>query len=213
MSVIQKRLIRFLVLGSLVLLISAVYVVITAPQNHDNTHKTQSAGVAGVQVGGPFTLTNHTGEVVTDKSFGKSYRLIYFGFTYCPSVCPTELQKMTASYKKLGELQKEITPIFITVDPERDTVDIMKNYVEFFHPDMVGFTGTRKQIDNVIRNYKVYAAKVQDENATDYTVDHSSYIYFMSPDGRLLRLFRTQDNAGEIAGMIKTILAPEDSET
>lgn len=157
--------------------------------------------------GGPFTLTDHTGKQVTDKDFAGKYRLIYFGFTYCPAICPTELSKMTAALNELGEAGKDILPIFITVDPERDTVEKMKGYVSLFHPSFIGLTGTKQQIDPTLKAYKIYAAKREDETMTEYTMDHSSFIYFIAPDGRLLHIFRMQDDAGVMAETIARWLA------
>lgn len=153
--------------------------------------------------GGPFTLTDHTGKKVTEKDFTGKYRLIYFGFTYCPAICPTELAKITGALKSLGDEGKDIQPIFITVDPERDTVEAMGKYVTLFHPSLVGLTGTPEQIRKVAKEYKIYFAKVQDESMSDYTMDHSSFIYFMAPDDRLLRIFRMEDSAGDMANIIR----------
>ncbi len=152
--------------------------------------------------GGPFTLTDHTGKKVTEKDFTGKYRLIYFGFTYCPAICPTELAKITSAMKLAGDKAKDIQPIFITVDPERDTVESMAKYVSMFHPSLVGLTGTAEETKAVAKAYKIYFAKVQDESLNDYTMDHSSFIYFMAPDDRLLRIFRMEDSAKQMAETI-----------
>ena len=157
--------------------------------------------------GGPFTLTDHTGKKVTEKDFAGKYRLIYFGFTYCPAICPTELAKITSAMKLVGDKGKDIQPIFITVDPERDTVEAMGKYVEMFHPSLVGLTGTPEEIKAVAKAYKIYFAKVQDESMNDYTMDHSSFIYFIGPDDRLLRIFRMEDSAEDMAKTIDAWLA------
>lgn len=160
--------------------------------------------VAGMRVGGPFTLTDHNGKTVTDKDFADKYRLVYFGFTYCPAVCPTELHKMTRALKDLGPaLAAQIHPIFITIDPDRDTVPAMKRYMSLFDPSFTGLTGTPDQIARVLKDWKVYAAKVQQDGMSDYTMDHSSYIYFLSPSGDLLNLFRAADTADTMAQAIR----------
>lgn len=160
--------------------------------------------------GGPFTLTDHNGKVVTEKDFTGKYRLIYFGFTYCPAICPTELQKITAALNTLGEKGKVIQPIFVTVDPGRDTPEKMKGYVSSFHPSLIGLSGTQGQIDGVLKEYKIYAARVQDPAITEYTMDHSSLIYFMAPDDRLLRIFKMDDTAQSMADTISRWLDQED---
>lgn len=157
--------------------------------------------------GGPFTLTDHTGKRVTEKDFTDKYRLIYFGFTYCPAICPTELSKITAALNTLGDKGKDIQPLFITIDPERDTVEKMKSYVSLFHPKLVGLTGTPAEISSVLKGYKIYAAKRQDESMSDYTMDHSSYIYFMAPDDRLLHIFKMEDKADTMVDVISRWLA------
>ena len=156
--------------------------------------------------GGPFTLTDHTGKSVTEKDFQGKYRLIYFGFTYCPAICPTELQRINTVLKNLGPAGEKIHPVFITVDPERDTVDVMKNYVALFHPRLVGLTGTPEQIKNIKKAYKIYAAKVQDDTMSDYTMDHSSFIYFMDPEDTLIRIFKVDDSIDHMVEVIKKSL-------
>lgn len=154
--------------------------------------------------GGPFTLINRAGEEVTQEDFENTKRLIYFGFTYCPAICPTELQKMTAALNMAGEKADEITPIFITVDPERDTVEVMDEYLQSFHPNFVGLTGSIKQINQAKDSYKIYAAKVQDDTMSDYTMDHSSFIYYLNENNDLLRIFKIDDSAEVMAEFIRT---------
>lgn len=163
--------------------------------------------VAGADIGGPFTLVDQNGQTVTEKNFGGQYKLIYFGFTYCPAICPTELQKISATLKNIEknqpDLAAKIQPLFITVDPERDTPDVMREYVSLFHPRLLGLTGSQQQIDAVKKNYRIYAAQVQSETSTEYTVDHSSFIYFMGPDDTLLGIYRSTDDATMITEDIR----------
>lgn len=168
--------------------------------------ETLSSSITAKNFGGEFTLTNHHGETVTDKDFSDQYRLIYFGFTYCPAICPTELQRINTVLKDLGEAGKKIQPIFVTVDPERDTVKTMKNYVSLFHPRLIGLTGTPEQITVIKKAYKIYSAKVQDKTMSDYTVDHSSFIYFMGPDDALIRIFKVDDAVEKITKTIKKFI-------
>ncbi len=159
--------------------------------------------VVAENFGGPFTLTDHTGKQVSDKDFAGTYRLIYFGFTYCPAICPTELAKMAKALGTLGPVGDVITPIFVTVDPERDTKDVMAKYVEMYHPRLIGLTGTPDQIKQTAKAYKIYYAKVDDPQMTEYTMDHSSFIYFMDPDDNLVAIFRADDSADVIAQTIR----------
>ncbi|MGH1399540.1 MAG: SCO family protein [Alphaproteobacteria bacterium] len=168
------------------------------------------APIAGLKLGGPFSLTDHRGEKVTEKTYDGQYKFIYFGFTYCPAICPTELQKvsqvMRAMEKNKPELAKTIQPLFITIDPARDTVPVMKDYVSLFHPRLIGLTGTQPQIDFVTKAYRVFARKVVTEEQQDYTMDHSSYLYLMSPDNQLTAIYRMDDGADFVYGdMLKRI--------
>ena len=135
-------------------------------------------------VGGPFTLTDHTGKRVTDQDFRGKLLLVFFGFTNCPDVCPTALQVMAAALDKLGPNAARITPVLISVDPAHDTPAVLATYVASFHPRLVGLTGSQAEIDAVAKAYRVYVRKVPDPKSTaGYTIDHSSIIYVMGPDG------------------------------
>ena len=148
----------------------------------------QSIGKA--RVGGPFTLTNHKGQRVTEKDFEGKFTLVYFGFTFCPDICPTELQIVTQALERLGKKAENVTPVFVTVDPERDSVEQMASYVSNFHERLVGLTGTPEEIRTIAKAYHVFYAKVKDnKSTTEYTVDHTSSLYFMGPKGNYLTRF------------------------
>jgi protein SCO1/2 len=135
-------------------------------------------------VGGPFTLTDHTGKRVTDQDFRGKFVLMFFGFTNCPDVCPTALQVMAAALDKLGRNAERITPVLVSVDPEHDTPSVLAAYVASFHPRLVGLTGSQSEIDAIAKAYRVYVKKVPDPKSTaGYTMDHSSIIYVVGPDG------------------------------
>tara|TARA_B100000508_G_C11421134_1_gene258403 strand:- start:398 stop:1003 length:606 start_codon:yes stop_codon:yes gene_type:complete len=201
--VIKNKLFRFLLL---VVIGLAVAGLITYMQIKSEKTSAQTSIVAS-NFGGPLNLIDHQGKIFTNKDFeGGQYRLIYFGFTYCPAICPTELQRMATVLKDLGDKGKVITPYFITVDPERDTQNIMAKYVEMFHPRLIGLTGSLKQIEQAKKSYKIYAAKVQDETMNDYTMDHSSFIYFIDPQNSLLRVFKADDSVEDITKIIQHYL-------
>lgn len=155
------------------------------------------------RIGGPFELTDQNGELRRARHFSDQYMLIYFGFTFCPDVCPTALTNMTQALDLLEEdaaaKADQVVPIFITVDPERDTVEEMASYAEHFHPDLVALTGTKDQIAAAAKEYRVYYEKVEDASASDYLMDHSSYIYLMGPEGKYLTHFTHQTPADELA--------------
>lgn len=163
-----------------------------------------SAGKAAI--GGPFRLINHHGRYVTEKDFLGQWTLLYFGFTHCPDICPEELQKLAASVDKIKEKGGiETIPVFISVDPERDTVEQVAEYVKEFHPKLIGLTGSPEEIKNVARAYRVYYMKTAEEDS-DYLVDHSIVIYLMSPDMEFVKFFGKNNDVDSLTdGVIKEI--------
>ena len=135
-------------------------------------------------IGGPFTLTDHTGRRVTDRDFAGRPMVIFFGFTNCPDVCPSGLQVLSAALDKLGPKAEKLAPLFVSVDPERDTHERLAQYVKSFHPRIIGLTGTPEQVDNVARAYRVYFKKAPSDGSTgSYSIDHSSIFYIMDAAG------------------------------
>lgn len=160
-------------------------------------------GGAGA-IGGPFTLTDQDGRTVTDADFRGRWMLVYFGYTFCPDVCPTSLGVVAGAMDKLAPAEREkLVPIFISVDPDRDTPAVLKDYVAAFHPALLGMTGTAEQLAPVMKSYKVYAAKVKNDDPTAYTVDHSSILYLMGPDGRFVAHFPHGTSADQLAAGLK----------
>jgi protein SCO1 len=159
-------------------------------------------------IGGPFHLTNDRGEPVTEATFAGHYMLIYFGYSFCPDICPTSLQTMAAAYDLLtADEQAEVQPIFITVDPERDTVAAIADYVALFDDDLIGLTGTLDQVDEASKAYRVYHAKARlEDGSDDYGVDHSSFYYLMGPDGRYVRHFGHDTTEEQMAEGIRAAL-------
>ncbi len=148
-------------------------------------------------VGGPFELTDHKGNTVTEKDFAGRFMLIYFGYSFCPDVCPTELQKMALAlrqFEQQGGDMARLSPLFITIDPERDTVDVMADYVQAFPPKLTGLTGTVEQIAKAAKAYRVYYAKGDDPGDGAYLMDHSSIIFLMDGEGRYVRHFTLSDS-------------------
>jgi cytochrome oxidase Cu insertion factor (SCO1/SenC/PrrC family) len=141
-------------------------------------------------IGGDFTLMDGAGNVVTNHDFAGKYMLVYFGFTHCPDICPTTLLVMRNALDRLGDGGRDVMPLFITVDPERDEVSTIGRYARNFGDRLVGLTGTPEQIRAVADAYKIYFQKVEDKDSSmGYTVDHSSFIYLMGRDGKYLAHF------------------------
>jgi protein SCO1 len=154
-------------------------------------------------VGGPFQLTDQDGNAVTEQSYKGKLMLIYFGFTYCPDACPTALGVMSAALDNLDVAAERVVPMLITVDPERDTPPVLKDYVSNFHPRMVGLTGTPEQIAQVAKAYRVYYQKVPGSAPDEYLMDHVLLIYLMDGDGKYVTHFGPQATPDEIAAEIR----------
>jgi protein SCO1/2 len=182
-------------------LVGALYLVPSAPP-------TATAQQGTVPIGGPFTLTDHTGKRVTEKDFRGRYMLVYFGYTFCPDVCPLGLQTIAQALDELPpELQDRVVPLFVTVDPARDTVEVVRDYVGLFHPKLVGLTGSEAEIADMLKTYRVYARKA-DATAGDagYLVDHSTFTYLMDTEGQYLTHFGHGTTPEEMAQRLEAAL-------
>lgn len=186
----RSRLRGFVLLAAAAFLIGGVAAVLL-----DSGLRNRLAGGAAITttgtalVGGPFTLVDQTGRTVTDQDYRGRYLLVFFGFTNCPDVCPTGLQTISAALDQIGSKAERMTPILITIDPERDRPEVLADYVKAFHPRMIGLTGTAEQIQSAAKAYRVYYKKVPTGTAGDYTMDHTSIIYLMGPDGAFITHF------------------------
>ncbi len=171
--------------------------------------KFSSSKDVGAALGGEFTLTAHTGERMSNTDFRGKYMLIYFGYSFCPDVCPLELAKMTRALQLLEDEGYDTTslqPLFITVDPERDTVEALNDYVTDFHPRLIALTGTMEEITDVAQKYRVYFKKRVQEGVDGYLMDHQSFIFVMGPDGEYQSLFSARDNPEDMANALKPVV-------
>lgn len=169
---------------------------------------TPAAGTIGAtttEVGGPFALTDQNGNKVTEKNY-PGYKLMFFGFTNCPDICPAGLQKIGVVLETMGDSGKDITPIFVTVDPERDTPDVMKDYLGVYGDRFVGLTGTADELKAVTESFRVYAAKAEGADPAHYMMNHSGFTYLLRDDGTMVTVFGADDKPSEIIAEIKAIL-------
>lgn len=199
---VKKRLMRTALLSLIAFMIGGGIALVQIK----NERALPPPPVAGIKIGETYTLVDDEGNTVTQDTYKGAAKLIYFGFTYCPAICPTELQKITKVLNEMGPQGEEIQPLFITIDPERDTVEVMHEYVELFHPRLVGLTGSRAQVDDALESFRVFAKKVQEPEMSDYTMDHSSFIYLMDGDNELISIYRIEDDATFIIADIKSRL-------
>ena len=161
-----------------------------------------------VPLGGPFTLVDQGGAVRTEKSFPGKYLIVYFGYSYCPDICPMALFSLSQVMETLDPEGKRLQPLFITVDPARDTVETLALYAQNFHPTFKMLTGSPEKIAAAMRAFRVYAAAAPKEGSTEELIDHSSVIYVMSPEGTFLTHFNHATPVEEmlkgLRGVIKT---------
>jgi cytochrome oxidase Cu insertion factor (SCO1/SenC/PrrC family) len=160
-------------------------------------------------VGGPFELTDQTGHRRTDADFRGKLVVLYFGYTYCPDVCPTELQSISLALDKLGAAADAVQPLFITVDPERDTPARLADFVPSFYPRLIGLTGSLAEIRKTAIAYRTFFAKNNAATPGDYSVDHTGFIYLVGKDGRYLGFLPPGLSPDAIADAIRTRLEPE----
>jgi protein SCO1 len=154
-------------------------------------------------VGGPFELVDHTGTKRTDADFRGKLLLVYFGYTYCPDVCPTDLLQISLAVDKLGSAGLDVQPLFISVDPERDTITALAQYVSAFHPRLIGLTGTPAQIRAAADAYKAYYAKYSPPDGGVYLIDHTGFIYLMGRSGEYLGFFPPGTSADRMVEIVR----------
>jgi protein SCO1/2 len=157
---------------------------------------------APAAIGGPFQLTDQNGATVTDRSLQGRPTLIFFGYTHCPDVCPTSLFEMSEVLRAMGKDADRVNAYFVSVDPERDTQDAMKDYLSSFDPHLTGLTGSSEAIAKVITEFRVYAKKVPLKDG-DYTMDHTALIYLMDRDGKFVAPFNLKRSPEEAAADLK----------
>ena len=163
----------------------------------------------GISLGGQFSLVRQDGAAVTERDYAGRWLLVYFGFTYCPDVCPTELGRIADVIDALGPAGERITPVFITIDPQRDTPAALADYTSRFHPRMQGLTGSAEQIRDVASRYRVYFQRSSNQDSSHYLMDHSSFIYLVGPDSRVRTLFRPDTSTDEmiraVSGQLRSL--------
>lgn len=191
----------------------AAYLYLRAPAPGEEGRRADAARLMGElmsgkgPIGGPFTLTDANGERRSLSDFRSRLVLLYFGFAYCPDVCPTDLMAVGNLVRSLGPDGNELQPVFITLDPERDTPEVLRAYVASFHPRFVALTGTEEEIRRVATSYKVFFEKVRVPGAGTYVIDHAAYIFLLDREGRFVTLFPPGTPAERMAIMVRDQLA------
>ena len=189
------------VLAGLVILGAGAFLALALRDNPRGAAGTPLASA----IGGPFRLTDQNGKTVTDADLKGKWTLVYFGYTHCPDACPTALNDISIALEDLGAQRDAVRPVFITVDPERDTPEALKAYVTSFDAPILALTGTPEQVAQAAKGYRVYYAK-HPEAGGDYSMDHSSVIYVMDPQGRFTASFTHESTPEQIAERLKKLL-------
>jgi protein SCO1/2 len=167
-----------------------------------------TATAEGPTITSEFELADQTGRTVRDEDLGGKWQLVFFGFTSCPDICPTALSNVTATLEELGPAAEKLQPLLITVDPERDTPAVLKEYLDAFDPRIMGLTGPAEQVSAALRSFRVYASKRELEGG-DYTMDHSAFIYLMDPEGAYAAHFSAQTPINELTEKIRAAVDAE----
>lgn len=159
--------------------------------------------------GGPFHLTDEQGRQVGPGAYAGKFMLVYFGYSYCPDICPTDLTIMATALDALGERADQVQPLLISVDPSRDTPEALREFTDAFHPDLVGLTGTEAEVVTAAKAYRVHRRRFQMEGMSgdDYLVDHSTLTYLMGPDGRFLSMFPRGSTPERMAEVLRKYLS------
>lgn len=194
----KARLLRSILWGSVFVAIAGVAIFSALEMYLGNGSKTvRYSGEADIR--SEFSLTDHTGQEVTQADYSDRWQLVFFGFTNCPDICPTTLAYMASVVDLLGEDADHVAPIFITVDPERDTVPVMAEYVTVFHPSLIGLTGTEAQVTEATRNFRAWYERTEDDSAPDgYFMAHGGYIYLMQPSGKFAAVYQEGGQPPEV---------------
>ncbi|HJD63230.1 MAG TPA: SCO family protein [Rickettsia endosymbiont of Degeeriella rufa] len=202
----QSNVIKIIIGVSLLIGVGALYLLLSL-----STPEKPLAGQVNIyednaEIGGNFELIDQNGEIFSSDELKGKLSLIYFGFTSCPDICPTSLNKITKAVEILSENKIDIVPVFITIDPSRDTPAVLKEYLKHFHPKFIGLTGNEKQIREVADKFMVYYAKAANENDNDqdYMLDHSSFTYLMDKNGKYLKHFYVDSAPSEIMEFLKS---------
>lgn len=182
---------------------AALALACTLPACDSQLDPAPEAPLAGATIGGDFELTSESGQTVHWTDFAGQYRIVYFGYAYCPDVCPTDMQRAMAGLRQFEQdkpaLGAKIQPLFISIDPERDTQEVVAEFTDAFHPRLIGLTGTPEQIEQAASAFKVFYSRGEDQPGGGYLMDHSNITYLFGPDGEPIATLPTDQGAEAVA--------------
>ncbi len=203
----MTRIIALLSVLFLLVVLGATYFLTRAADNGDQFAQCRSGAVAGgsSQIGGPFTLVSETGETVTEKDVIDRPTLIYFGYTFCPDVCPLDTVRNVAAVDILEEQQEMVKPVFVSIDPDRDTPQVLSEFTDNIHPRLLGLTGSAEQVKAASQAYRTFYSK-QDTDDEYYLVDHSTFTYLALPEHGFVEFFRRDISAETMAEHVQCFI-------
>ena len=187
-------------------LVISLFIIFWEPSNQFSECSGKSLAVNKSSIGGDFDLIDKNGNMVNSKDIIVEPTLLYFGYSFCPDICPYDLQRNALTVDILKERNLEVTPVFITIDPDRDTPSRIGEFAEFVHPKMIGLTGTKVQIENVMKKFKIYGKKASAAVSDDYLMDHSTFTYLVHPNLGFLEYFNRKQTAEEMSDVIDCFL-------
>jgi protein SCO1/2 len=201
----SKKVAKIIIILSIIIAAISMYILIAIELPTKPLSGQGGAPEEDVKIGGSFILTDQNGDKFNSDAMNGKLSLVYFGFTFCPDICPTSLQKLTQVLSTLDKYQIDVLPIFITVDPSRDTPELLKEYLGHFHGKFVGLTGSEEQIKEVADLYKVFYAVAEGATTEDdkYMLDHSSFVYLMDKNGKYMKHFYMSSTPKEIIEYIR----------
>lgn len=192
-----------IIISLLIVLAAAVALLLYLDPGKDETQSPPSRAVSGVSIGGAYTLETGDGRTITDQSFPEKLKIVYFGYTFCPDVCRVGLLNISAALDLLGEAADQYQPLFVTIDPTRDTPKIVSEYVDYYDDRIIGLSGSQQAIDQIIKAYRIYVAIPPNQDPENYLVDHSAYIYIMDQDGTFLDVLDHDASPDKIAASFR----------
>lgn len=201
----SKKVAKIIIILSIIIAAISMYILIAIELPTKPLAGQGGALEEDVQIGGSFILTDHNGNEFNSDTMNGKLSLVYFGFTFCPDICPTSLQKLTQVLSTLDKYQIDVLPIFITVDPSRDTPELLKEYLGHFHEKFIGLTGSEEQIEEVADLYKIFYSVAEGATTEDgkYMLDHSSFVYLMDKRGKYMKHFYMSSTPDEIIEYIR----------
>lgn len=185
--------------------VGGIYLATSLMAPADRLAECISSSIAGGDIGGPFTLVSETGETVTDEDVITGPTLVYFGYTFCPDVCPMDTDRMALAMEQMDEAGTEIDALFISIDPTRDTPEYLAEFTDYFHPRLTGLSGSEEQVRDAAQAYRAFYRKVESDDPDYYLMDHSTLTYLVTPEEGVVTFFRRDLSPEAIAEQVTCV--------